>query len=668
MNAFRPLEAIVGGVFIGGACGMYMLLAGRIAGNSGALKALILGPRELPKLAFVFGLIGGGVLMSTLLPGSFATTPPAPSVALALAGLAVGIGTALGNGCTSGHGLCGLSRLSMRSLVAVPTFMAAAIATATTKSGLAIGAPAPMTDTPAATITLATSLAGGLVVALFPCALPLSKKVHETYAGLWSGACFAIGLTVGGMVRPAVVVNALSPAAFDATLWVLFCTALAVTFAFYRVATALGVSDACATSGGTIDRKLVAGSILFGIGWGASGLCPGPHVVGLAANPTALGPLLMMVSVACGMRIATPFGRIVGLVSHDPTSEVATPREVQAALAANGATVVDLRPLDMPREATHDGRFEAVIGALSAPWDPTRQSMPTKMLPTDTSAPLVLHCRSGARAKLASRFLRSAGYTNITNAGGPMTPEQWDVLAAGRLHTHSLGAFAQLFDDGGSSTYTYILGDEASGEAIIIDPVLEHVERDLAHVAKRGLKLTLALNTHCHADHITGTGALKKRCPGVVSLISKASTAQADRVVVGGEVIRWGSGRELTVLATPGHTNGCVSFLDQGLGAVFTGDALFIGGCGRTDFQEGSAERLYESVTTQLFSLPGEMMVLPAHDYNGRLFSTVRAERETNPRFARGKEAMVELMNGLGLPYPKKLDVALPANMKCGLD
>ena len=227
----------------------------------------------------------------------------------------------------------------------------------------------------------------------------------------------------------------------------------------------------------------------------------------------------------------------------------------------------------------------------------------------------------------------------------------------------------QLFDGpepdgGGSSTHTYILAD-ASGEAVIIDPVLEQVDRDLAAVSEAGLKLTLALNTHCHADHITGSGELKRRVPGLRSAIAKAAGAQADILLEDGEEVRFG-GRSLRVLATPGHTNGCLSYFEPTLGAVFTGDALLIGGCGRTDFQGGSAETLYRSVHDKLFSLPPETIVYPAHDYKGETSSTIGAEKGANPRLTRPLPEFVKLMDELGLPYPKKIDASLPANLMCG--
>jgi uncharacterized membrane protein YedE/YeeE len=210
--SFLPLQACIGGAFIGTACGFYMLTAGKIAGNSGALKALVLGPREPRHLAFVFGLLGGGKEMGRAMPSLFDAPPPA-SLTLGIAGVCVGLGVSLGNGCTSGHGLCGLSRLSMRSLVAVPTFMLVAIAVATLRSGSTYGGFLPIGTTPDAVLELASKLALAIALALLPAfALPRKSTARETYAGLWSGACFAVGLSIGGMVRPSVITNALSPA------------------------------------------------------------------------------------------------------------------------------------------------------------------------------------------------------------------------------------------------------------------------------------------------------------------------------------------------------------------------------------------------------------------------------------------------------------------------
>ena len=320
MPTFRPLEAFIGGLFIGVACGVYMLFSRRIAGCSGSLKAVLLGPYETSKIAFTGGLLSGGTLMKVLLPSSF-SAPPAPSLLLAFSGIAVGIGTALANGCTSGHGLCGLSRLSYRSLVAVPIFMVAAIITTTISSVTmtitsdgTLGAILPIAilpigATPATTTGLAAQLARGLALTLAAglALLPAKSTAREAYLGLWSGGCFAIGLSIGGMVRPSVVAGALGPAAFDGTLWVLFCTALATTFVAFRVAARVGISEATvwgAASPPPVDRALLLGSVFFGVGWGARGLCPGPLLVDVGAAPGAPGLLLVLFAVALGMALA----------------------------------------------------------------------------------------------------------------------------------------------------------------------------------------------------------------------------------------------------------------------------------------------------------------------------------------------------------------------------
>eukprot|EP00193_Tetraselmis_chui_P004530 CAMPEP_0177763242 /NCGR_PEP_ID=MMETSP0491_2-20121128/6768_1 /TAXON_ID=63592 /ORGANISM="Tetraselmis chuii, Strain PLY429" /LENGTH=394 /DNA_ID=CAMNT_0019279339 /DNA_START=242 /DNA_END=1426 /DNA_ORIENTATION=+ len=228
--------------------------------------------------------------------------------------------------------------------------------------------------------------------------------------------------------------------------------------------------------------------------------------------------------------------------------------------------------------------------------------------------------------------------------------------------------FRQLFDlEFESNTYTYLLGDPMSKEALLIDPVLELVERDLKFVDELGLKLVYAINTHCHADHITGSGKIKSLRPEVKSGISKASGAKADIHFVHGDVVKLGA-LELEVRATPGHTDGCVSFYTKAAGGmVFTGDAVLIRGCGRTDFQQGSSEGLYRSVHEQVFSLPPETVLYPGHDYKGRTSSTVGEEKAHNPRLSKPLDEFVEIMANLKLPYPKKIDASLPANLVCGV-
>lgn len=216
-----------------------------------------------------------------------------------------------------------------------------------------------------------------------------------------------------------------------------------------------------------------------------------------------------------------------------------------------------------------------------------------------------------------------------------------------------------------SCTYTYLLADPVSKEAILIDPVLETVQRDAQVIQDMGLKLVRAINTHCHADHITGTWELKKRFPYMRTMISEAAGAQADIIFNDGDKIPFGS-RFLRVLATPGHTDGCCSFVQDNEHRVFTGDAVLVRGCGRTDFQGGDAGKLYDEVHRQIFSLPNSCAIYPAHDYKGFTSSTVEEERSLNPRLTKSRDEFIKIMADLNLPYPKQIDVALPANLRCG--
>lgn len=220
----------------------------------------------------------------------------------------------------------------------------------------------------------------------------------------------------------------------------------------------------------------------------------------------------------------------------------------------------------------------------------------------------------------------------------------------------------QLFD-AESSTYTYLVADEESGEAAIIDPTLDQVDRDLALIRDLSLRLAWVLETHTHADHITGAARLREKT-GAKTATAAATTACADVHLQDGDVVRVGA-VEIKVLATPGHTDDSVSYLVDG--RVFTGDALFIRGTGRTDFQNGSPEALYDSVTKVLFALPDETLVYPGHDYRGLLVSTIGEEKHLNPRLAgKSREEFVTIMNGLNLPQPKKIATAVPANRACG--
>ncbi len=225
--------------------------------------------------------------------------------------------------------------------------------------------------------------------------------------------------------------------------------------------------------------------------------------------------------------------------------------------------------------------------------------------------------------------------------------------------------FHQLFEPL-SSTYTYLLGCEESGQALLIDPVVNAIDRDLAAIAERGLKLAWTLDTHIHADHITAALHLKQRVGCRIAAPAIDRLPCADQGVVEEAPFRLGS-ISLTCLHTPGHTDGHFAYL---LGdRVFTGDALLIDGCGRTDFQSGDARTLYDSVTNKLFTLPDDHLVFPAHDYQGRRVSSIAQEKARNPRLGQGRtaEEFERIMAGLNLPYPKFIDFAVPGNRQCGV-
>ena len=223
----------------------------------------------------------------------------------------------------------------------------------------------------------------------------------------------------------------------------------------------------------------------------------------------------------------------------------------------------------------------------------------------------------------------------------------------------------QLFDVD-SSTFTYLLVDPASNAALIIDPVDHHVERDLAHLRRLGLTLAYVLETHAHADHVTSNGMLCQLTGAISAVPSGCGIAPAKVQLHDGDVLHFGVNETVAVLHTPGHTAGSMCYLWRG--NLFTGDTLLIDGCGRTDFQGGSADALYDSVTTKLFTLPEATLVWPAHDYHGQSVSTIGWEREHNGRLAhRGKADFVALMGKLDLPKPRLLDIAVPANRNLGL-
>jgi sulfur dioxygenase len=226
--------------------------------------------------------------------------------------------------------------------------------------------------------------------------------------------------------------------------------------------------------------------------------------------------------------------------------------------------------------------------------------------------------------------------------------------------------FRQLFDPQ-SSTYTYLLADGKSGAAVIIDPVFEQVRRDAALIAELGLKLLYTLDTHVHADHVTGAWLLKQQTGCSVAVSADSGAAGADRYLVADDVVAFGD-RNLQVRKTPGHTNGCLTYVLDDRSMAFTGDCLLIRGSGRTDFQQGDPTTMYRSVHQQIFTLPDECLLYPAHDYRGLTATSVREERRFNPRLGgeSGEADFTGYMQNLHLAHPKKIDVAVPANLQCG--
>lgn len=224
--------------------------------------------------------------------------------------------------------------------------------------------------------------------------------------------------------------------------------------------------------------------------------------------------------------------------------------------------------------------------------------------------------------------------------------------------------FYQLIESE-SSTFTYLLADEISREAVLIDSVLECVERDLKLLKEMNLTLKYIIDTHVHADHITASGELRKRTGALTAISSKANVPCIDLALQDGQKIQFGQ-YTLTAHETPGHTNSCMSFtIDE---MIFTGDVLLIRGTGRTDFQQGDSEKMYNSITNKIFTLPDQTKIYPAHDYKGFTYTTVELEKKFNPRIGGNKSLsdFKQIMSELKLADPKKISIAVPANLACG--
>ena len=224
--------------------------------------------------------------------------------------------------------------------------------------------------------------------------------------------------------------------------------------------------------------------------------------------------------------------------------------------------------------------------------------------------------------------------------------------------------FKQFFESD-TSTFTYLLACEKTKQAVLIDTVESEVPIYLKELEAQGLKLVYTLETHVHADHVTGADTLRQKLGNKSVVHRDAGAMCGDLLVTDGVHIIVGT-IDLEVRYTPGHTNGCISFFAGD--RIFTGDSLLIGGCGRTDFQQGNFGQLFDSIQNQIFSLPDEVIVYPGHDYNGNTQSTVGEERKNNKRLGGGKsrEEFIQIMSELKLAYPKYIDVALPANQACG--
>eukprot|EP00929_Paragymnodinium_shiwhaense_P073271 TRINITY_DN372_c0_g1_i1.p1 TRINITY_DN372_c0_g1~~TRINITY_DN372_c0_g1_i1.p1 ORF type:complete len:761 (-),score=159.87 TRINITY_DN372_c0_g1_i1:513-2795(-) len=746
-NTDAVAAAAIGGFVLGCTVVFKTSLTGGVLGVSGYTGALMANPPPLQKFMFIIGLALAGLIFQPTY-GGFEPMPPKPTTSRAvlllrflLGGAAVGVGTTLGNGCTSGHGLTGLARLTLRSWIAVPTFMASAVlfatllGTADVLTPLAdsqIATPA-LTTTVLAAVCIVMALALCLVLATFARRRLSVDDWHiKVFVELCTGLAFGFGLVISTMARPSKVAGFLDlgSGAWDPSLMSVMGSALVVTFPFFQIYHYLALDSKEPLLGGKcalpprskpVDTTLVAGAILFGIGWGTCGVCPGPMWVLLLGRPS-VETLVLFLGMVSGIALMKAMrwrqaqkGQSLPKVSKLSQVDAETPSLLQA--QPDLGVEVPVLPGDVATCGSIAKEHIAEVARLYRGWlylnnedDPNcfrkeieeagcmYNILPFKAVPTTAGArseivaamaalprPLMLQCSTatrasvfvllgllpeGGRSKDSSKQLATdldlKAFTREAR-GKPFAEWALGELESNHRAPSDELVFEQLFDEK-SSTFTYLLGCKTSKEAVLIDPVLEQTTRDLQMLDKHGLTLKYVVNTHCHADHITSGSEMKQLRPGVQTIISKASGAKADLFIGGGDIVQFGK-QTLRVLATPGHTDGCVSYLlrDGDKQLVFTGDALLIRGCGRTDFQQGDSRLLYKSVHTQLFSLPGATMVYPGHDYKGRNVSSIEEERRFNPRLSKTEDEFVQIMKDLNLPNPKMLLIAVPANMQCGV-
>eukprot|EP00518_Triparma_eleuthera_P007455 CAMPEP_0182469546 /NCGR_PEP_ID=MMETSP1319-20130603/17250_1 /TAXON_ID=172717 /ORGANISM="Bolidomonas pacifica, Strain RCC208" /LENGTH=757 /DNA_ID=CAMNT_0024669863 /DNA_START=121 /DNA_END=2394 /DNA_ORIENTATION=- len=748
----------VGGVLIGVASAVLLLGAGKIMGISGILTPFSTAPLtqfslspptesghipvsdSLWRLTFIAMVLACSSLAGVISPSlaSRVASNGSPWPLSLLGGALVGAGTTLSNGCTSGHGVCGLGRLSYRSFAAVSTFFPVAIITASLTGGLQndpapteghLYVASPSTGLYLAALTIGAALSFFLVNRNH--APPAADVGRSLLPSLVSGALFAAGLMISGMSDPDVVrsfldLNVSSFEQWNGTLAAVMAAACAVSLATYQYKKCHPMEQPllCSTpepcecsfnsipNSGKPDRKLFFGSTLFGIGWGISGVCPGPALVGaaLGANTTIYFylPAFFLAKAFASHMIKSPLIPLIpvdvsGTVDERDRTDPNTARldtcgnPIPRDLAEKAKSWLSLVPQD--KYAPTDGSdptdpvslspsiAKGGISFISVEADALSLSLADSLCRCldDLPRPTLVSCMSGARATAVSRMYlarRRGVRAEEVLSTAEEKKEAWvrnaklvtwmkECLSDGDTTGFSKPLiFRQLFDKE-SSTYTYLLGDSDTRQAILIDPVDVNAARDTKVAIDLGLKLRYGVNTHAHADHVTGTSAVRDllgRESSFKSVISAASGAKADIKVGHGDKIQFG-GRHVTVRSTPGHTAGCVSFVLDDKTMVFTGDTLLIRGCGRTDFQEGSSKNLFKSVWRQLFTLPEDCIVYPGHDYKGMTSSTIGEEKSLNPRLGGSKtEAQfAKIMANLKLSTPKRLDEVLPKNMNCGV-